>query len=162
MTPADPEEVKRFLQGTPLLGGLDVHGLDRFIAMMTEERFAPRATAYAEGDPGRCMYLIRTGEVDILTAARSGRRVPIAHLGPGETFGDMTIMDIQARSATVVATTPVEAYGLTTRDLYALYREDLKSYVIVVQNICRQMCRRLRRADKRIADLVDAAGPSTS
>ena len=40
-------------------------------------------------------------------------------------------------------------YELTARNLYTYYKADIHGYVMVMQNINRELCRRLRRADKR-------------
>jgi CRP-like cAMP-binding protein len=69
----------------------------------------------------------------------------------------MTLIEPQNRSATVVAETPTVLYELTARNLYAYYKADIHAYVIVMQNINRELCRRLRRADNRIAEMADAA-----
>ncbi len=42
-------------------------------------------------------------------------------------------------------------------DLYRLYREDVKAYVLVLQNINRELCRRLRKADSRLTQIADEA-----
>ena len=42
-------------------------------------------------------------------------------------------------------------YEHTNKDLYRLYKEDVKAYVLVLQNINRELCRRLRSAGDRIA-----------
>jgi CRP/FNR family cyclic AMP-dependent transcriptional regulator len=55
------------------------------------------------------------------------------------------------RSATVVAESPTVLYELTAQKLYACYKADIHAYVIVLQNINRELCRRLRRADDRFA-----------
>jgi CRP-like cAMP-binding protein len=65
----------------------------------------------------------------------------------------MTLIEMQNRSATVVAETEAVLYELTARNLYAFYKADIHAYVIVMQNINRELCRRLRRADRRIAEL---------
>jgi hypothetical protein len=44
-------------------------------------------------------------------------------------------------------------------DLYNLYREDNYAYVIILQNICRMLSRRLRKADSRIVEFLDALAP---
>ena len=77
----------------------------------------------------------------------------MADLGPGDFFGEMTLIEMQNRSATVVAETATVLYELTARNLYAYYKADIHAYVIVMQNINRELCRRLRRADRRIAEL---------
>jgi hypothetical protein len=45
-------------------------------------------------------------------------------------------------------------YELTARCLYSYYKTDIHAYVLVMQNINRELCRRLRRADRRIAELI--------
>ena len=65
----------------------------------------------------------------------------------------MTLIEMQNRSATVVTESPTVLYELTARQLYTYYKTDMQAYVLVLQNINRELCRRLRRADKRIADL---------
>ena len=81
----------------------------------------------------------------------------MAGLKPGDFFGEMTLIEMQNRSATVVAESPAVLYELTARNLYTCYKSDIHAYVIVIQNINRELCRRLRRADNRIAELVDAS-----
>jgi CRP/FNR family cyclic AMP-dependent transcriptional regulator len=58
---------------------------------------------------------------------------------------------MQNRSATVVAESPTVLYELTAQKLYACYKADIHTYVIVLQNINRELCRRLRRSDDRLA-----------
>jgi CRP-like cAMP-binding protein len=69
----------------------------------------------------------------------------------------MTLIEMQNRSATVVAVSPTVLYELTARNLYTYYKADIHAYVMVIQNINRELCRRLRRADNRIAELADAS-----
>ena len=68
----------------------------------------------------------------------------------------MTLIEMQNRSATVVAETEAVLYELTARNLYTYYKADIHAYVLVMQNINRELCRRLRRADRRIAELSHA------
>lgn len=77
----------------------------------------------------------------------------MASLGPGDFFGEMTLIEMQNRSATIVAQSPTLLYELAARQLYAYYKADIYAYVMVMQNINRELCRRLRRADNRIAEL---------
>ena len=71
-------------------------------------------------------------------------------LKSGDFFGEMTLIEMQNRSATVVAESPTVLYELTARQLYTYYKADIHAYVMVLQNINRELCRRLRRADDRI------------
>jgi hypothetical protein len=46
-------------------------------------------------------------------------------------------------------------YELTARNLYDCYKADVHAYVMVLQNINRELCRRLRRTDNRMIELAD-------
>jgi len=83
----------------------------------------------------------------------SGRVLRMTGLEPGDFFGEMTLIEMQNRSATVVAQSETVLYELTARQLYTYYKADVHAYVIVMQNINRELCRRLRRADNRIAEI---------
>src|SRR5437870_4520041 len=88
------------------------------------------------------------------------RVIRMADLEPGDFFGEMTLIEMQNRSATVVAESPTVLYELTARNLYTYCKADIHAYVMVMQNINRELCRRLRRADNRIAELADASRES--
>ena len=137
--------------------GLSDTSLDLLISMLVERRFDIGAAVVSEGEPGRSMYIVHSGEIVVSKLGKSGRVVRVTGLGPGDFFGEMTLIEPQKRSATVVAETPTELYELTARNLYAYYKADIYAYVMVMLNINRELCRRLRRADNRIAELADAS-----
>jgi CRP/FNR family transcriptional regulator, cyclic AMP receptor protein len=159
MTVSSPE-LKAFLVATPLFGGLSDASLDLLISMLVERRFDRSASIVTEGEPGRSMYVVQSGELVVSKVGESGRVIGMTHLGPGDFFGEMTLIEPQNRSATVVAETATVLYELTAQKLYAYYKADIHAYVIVMQNINRELCRRLRHADNRIAELVDASRQS--
>ena len=147
--------LKAFLITTPFFGGLSDARLDLLISMMVERRFDVGATIVAEGEPGRSMYIVHSGELVVSKLGESGGAIRMASLGPGDFFGEMTLIEAQNRSATVVADSPTALYELTAGNLYKYYKADIHGYVMVLQNINRELCRRLRRADNRIAELAD-------
>ncbi|HZR59350.1 MAG TPA: cyclic nucleotide-binding domain-containing protein [Xanthobacteraceae bacterium] len=153
-------DLKAFLLATPFFGGLSDGSLDLLISMLVERRFDAGATVVAEGEPGRSMFIVHSGELAVSKLGQSGRAIRMASLAPGDFFGEMTLIEMQNRSATVVAERPTVLYELAARSLYAYYKADIHAYVMVMQNINRELCRRLRRADKRIAELADASGDS--
>ncbi|MBP1096633.1 CRP-like cAMP-binding protein [Bradyrhizobium japonicum] len=121
------------------------------MSMLVECRFEAGATVVAEGEPGRSMFIVRSGRLAVRKRATSGSVIPISILERGDFFGEMTLIEMQNRSATVVAESSTVLYELTAQKLYACYKADIHAYVIVLQNINRELCRRLRRADDRFA-----------
>jgi CRP/FNR family cyclic AMP-dependent transcriptional regulator len=156
--PKVTEQLISFLRSVPIFGGLEGRSLKRIIAMMKEQTWKNGEILFSEGEPGRDFYLLVEGEVEILRTSgeAGGRRVPIVRLEPGETFGEMALVELQSRSATVVARKPSRTYSLNLVNLYNLYLEDNYAYVIVLQNMCRNLSRRLRKADGRIAEFLTA------
>jgi CRP/FNR family transcriptional regulator, cyclic AMP receptor protein len=153
----DPTELQRFLAGIPIFGGLEDATLARIIAMLGEHQFAPGTEVCKEGEHGRAMYVVGQGEVVVRRGGPAGHQIRMVRLGPGEFFGEMTLIDPQPRSATVVVDQKAVIYSLTNRDLYQLYQEDMPGYVMVLQNLCRELSRRLRRADERICEIAEQA-----
>ena len=58
-------------------------------------------------------------------------------------------------SASVQVEKPATLYRLTNKDLYRLYQEDVQSYVMVIQNLARELSRRLRKAEQRICEMAE-------
>jgi CRP-like cAMP-binding protein len=143
-------DLKAFLSATPFFGGLSNASLDLLISMLVERRFEIGATVVAEGDSGRSMFIVHSGELVVSKRPDSGGVIRMTGLKSGDFFGEMTLIEMQNRSATVVAESPTVLYELTARQLYTYYKADIHAYVMVLQNINRELCRRLRRADDRI------------
>lgn len=118
--------------------------------------FSPNAgeSVFREGDEARDMFVVIGGEMEVLKQSQNGVDVRVAMLGPGDWFGEMSILDVQPRSATVRAISPSRLLRISAPDLDALYRHDVKAYAIIVLNVARELSRRLRVADGLLADFV--------
>jgi hypothetical protein len=103
-------DLKAFLLATPIFGGLSDASLDLLVSMLVERRFDVGATVVAEGEPGRSMFIVHSGELVVSKLADAGRVVPMARLEPGDFFGEMTLIEMQNRSATVAAESPTVLY----------------------------------------------------
>jgi CRP-like cAMP-binding protein len=150
---AGSPDLKAFLLATPFFGGLSDPSLDLLVSMLVERRFDAGTTVVAEGEPGHSMFVVHSGQLLVTKLINSERSIDMAGLEPGDFFGEMTLIEMQNRSVTVVAETPTVLYELTARKLYTCYKADIHAYVMMLQNINRELCRRLRRADNRIARL---------
>ena len=111
-------------------------------------------TVFREGDDANAMYVVLRGEIEVLKKSKRATEARVALLGPGDWFGEMSIVDIQPRSATVRALAPGRLLRISAADLDALYRYDLRSYSLIVLNLARELSRRLRVADGILADLI--------
>jgi CRP/FNR family cyclic AMP-dependent transcriptional regulator len=152
------ETLKSFLTRTPFFGGLSDEALERVIGMLKERRFPLGSTVFREGEQGRSMYIIATGRILMSQQGESGSRIRLFRLGAGDFFGETTLIEMHPRPYTAEVEVETTLYELTNSDLYRLYKEDVRAYVLVLQNINRELCRRLRKADERITQMADQVG----
>jgi CRP/FNR family cyclic AMP-dependent transcriptional regulator len=148
-----PPSIDR-LREIGLFGALSDEVLEHLSGMLRQEMFAPGALIFQEGDPGHDMFVVLDGEVEVLKKSRRGRQQRVAILGPSDMLGEMSIIDVQPRSATARSLAPTRLLRLAAEDLDALYRHDVKSYAIVVLNVARDLSRRLRVTDGILADIA--------
>jgi CRP-like cAMP-binding protein len=142
------------LREIALFGALSDEILDHLCKTLHDKRVGAGEAVFREGDPAREMYVLLDGEMEVLKKSRRGRDQRVAILGPNDTFGEMSVIDMQARSATVRALAPSRVLRLSTEDMDALYRHDLKSYTHIVLNVARELSRRLRVTDSILADFT--------
>lgn len=146
-----PPDVAR-LREIGLFGGLSDEALGDLAAGLGMVFFEPGAAIVREGEAGREMYVILDGEVEVLRSGSHREPRVISVLGPGDWFGEMAMIDLEPRSATVRSVSSVRALRLTMHEIKAVYRKDAKSYALLVLNVARQLSRRLRVADGLIAE----------
>jgi len=165
MIPAPPKSTPRdsrdalvtatTLRDVGLFGALSDGALEHLAGTLSTTRVATGETIFREGDTfAREMYVVLEGEMEVSKRSRRGRDMRIAILGPNDWFGEMSIIDMQPRSATVRALAPSRLIRLTSADLDALYRFDLKSYALILLNMARDLSRRLRVTDGILADFT--------
>lgn len=158
----DVADLLKFLPSIPLFGGLEEPTLKRIIDMLAEHQLAPGTTICKQGEPGRSMFLVRRGEAVVYRDTEHGHRVKMVRLGEGEFFGEMTLIDIMKRSASVMVEGDALLYSLGNRELYKLYQEDVPGYVMVLQNICRELSRRLRTTNQKLTAMAEDAGEEST
>jgi CRP/FNR family transcriptional regulator, cyclic AMP receptor protein len=142
------------LRRAAIFGGLEDEPRSRFAGTLEVAAFDVGKVIFTEGERAGELYVVLSGEVEVTKKSKSGKSARIALLGPGDCFGEMSLVDVQPRSATLRTLAPSRLLRMTTADLERLHQEDLASYAQVVLNLAREISRRLRTADKLIADLV--------
>lgn len=152
--PLKPTVTITQLREVGLFGALSDEFLEHLTSTLTVLRVVAGNAVFREGDPAREMYVVLDGEIEVLKKSRRGRETRVAILGPNDTFGEMSIIDMQPRSATVRALGPALLLRISTEEMDALYRYDLKSYTLIILNIARDLSRRLRVTDGLLADFT--------
>jgi CRP/FNR family transcriptional regulator, cyclic AMP receptor protein len=142
------------LRAIGLFAALPNEVLDHLAATLELRAFSAGDVVFQEGDTSRDMFAVLGGEMEVLKHSRLGREARVALLGPGDWFGEMSIVDVQPRSASVRVLSPSRLVRMTAADFDALYRRDIRAYALIILNLARELSRRLRVADGILADLV--------
>src|SRR4051794_13871591 len=140
---------------TSFFGGLEPAVATKVMSMLKEHRFAAGEQVFKEGDSGKSMYIVREGALIVARHCKDGHDARLQMMRPGDFFGVTSLIEMEPRPFGCVAEQDSLLYELTNADLYALYKQDLKGYVLLLQNITRELCRRLRKAARRISELED-------
>lgn len=102
---------------------------------------------FREHDPARSMFVLETGRVSVIKRWQD-RDFVLHSLGAGDCFGEMALMDLLPRSASVRADEACRAIELSAADLLHLFERDAEQFTLIQMNIGREVCRRLRAADE--------------
>ena len=130
------------LAQVPLFEGLSRRHLKQIAERADEISFRDKETIIEAGEPGGTFFVIVEGEVKVMR----GNRV-IARAGPGEFFGEISLLDGGPRTASVVADSPVIAIRLFKSSFDKLVTQEPK----VATKILAAIARRLREAEKTIS-----------
>lgn len=144
-----------FLSGTSIFGGLSAEVIAAVSDRLKERRVAAGEVLFDEGDDGKSMYIVRDGSLIVQRKLADGSQARLLMMRPGDHFGVTALIEMERRPFSCRAEEDSVLYELTNMDLYALYKTDLKAYTLLLQNISRELCRRLRKAAKHISALED-------
>lgn len=133
------EKVKAF-------AGMSTADVMTLIGQCEKCMFPPLAEIVTEGNIGKHMYIILSGEARVIKQGREGG-TELARLGPADSFGEMSLIDQTPRSASVIADCECHMMRLSTQWLDA--RPDLAAKIYL--NIAKILTARLREADELLA-----------
>jgi CRP-like cAMP-binding protein len=139
------------LSGSPLFEMLSNQELEYVADLSRPRRFDAKQLVFEEGELGDSVFIIASGEVDVLRRDATGVQKVIAVLGAQQFFGEMSLIDKEYRSATVRAQTDCELLHLTAENLTSFRKQHRDGFTFVIINIARMLSARLRDANTRLA-----------
>lgn len=145
-----------FLQNVPIFAELEEEELSTIAKLGVRKKYKKGNLVVLEKEMGAALFVIVSGKVKIIRTNEDGREVILSIFGPGEFFGEMSLLDGMARSASVVSLTKSELFMIHRRDFLKLLHEQPKVSI----SLLAELAMRLRKADAQIKSLSlkDAAG----
>jgi CRP/FNR family cyclic AMP-dependent transcriptional regulator len=144
----DTEHARRvsILSRTPVFAGLPRRLLARLAVQLFEKAYAPGEAVFAEGDPGKGLFVVLDGEIEVVRDIGQGPQ-RIVTFGPGTAFGELALIDDLPRSASALAVTPTRLLILYRSHFEDLVAGDRAIALVVANNLLRLLAGYVRAAN---------------
>jgi CRP/FNR family cyclic AMP-dependent transcriptional regulator len=136
------ERVAELLSTARLFEDVDAEGMERIAAVAVQVDFAPDHVIARQGEIGTGFFVIVSGAVRVI---RDGQT--IAALGPGDFFGELSVLDGRPRIAQVIADGPTTCLALATWDFEAVLLEEPRVTLAILRGLAVRL-RDLTEADR--------------
>ena len=156
-------DIKSILRKSGLFDSVDRGTFDFIVENCELLTFDDGEIIFIEGDSEpRGMYMVADGEVMITTEVEAGRQLNdptqqnyfLINLSAGDMFGEMSLIDGGPRSATATARGRTSLCFIADDVLQKTVDRDPRAAYIVIRNVARIVCKRLRESDFAIKHLV--------
>jgi CRP/FNR family transcriptional regulator, cyclic AMP receptor protein len=134
------------LQGMPVFGAVREDALQFLLSLARTVAVPAGRYFFRENDPANSLFVLEAGLAAVVKSWQ-GRELVLHSLGAGDCFGEMALMDLCPRSASVCAEADCRAIELSAADLLRLFERDAEQFALIQMNIGREVCRRLRTTD---------------
>jgi len=142
------------LKTTPLLAGFDDRELAAFAEAAHPKSLPPDQVVIAMGKPNASLFVILAGSVKIERYGSAGD-IPLATLGAGETFGEMSFMDGSPTSASVTTTEATQVLEISRQAVDALLDGNPGLGLKLWRNLALDLKQRLTKTDEVIDQYID-------
>lgn len=138
------------LRQTVLFRELTPAAIERLCRYAKVIKFKRAARVLSKGDPGASMFVVVRGTVRMSSSSADGRNALLNLIGAGETFGEIAMLDGQARSTDAIANTDCELLVIDRRDLVPFLRDEPD----LAMRFIELLCTRLRWTSEQVEELI--------
>jgi CRP/FNR family transcriptional regulator, cyclic AMP receptor protein len=128
------------LERNRLFRGLAASTLQQIGSLSVRRPYPAGAIIFSQGDPGDALYGVVTGKVRISASAPDGKEMFLNIMEPGDTFGEIALLDGNPRTATASATADCELLVIMRDPFLALLQREQGLAI----HLLRLLCQRIR------------------
>lgn len=142
------------IRKSDFFSGFDVAEIDILSQWIRACAFSAGTFILKEGNDENCLCILLEGTVDIYKNTEPDKHLKIASIRPGETIGEMGVVDGQPFSASVIASQDSVVLIITRQDFDTLTEQHEKIGIKLFKKIAATISARLRNTTGRLADLM--------
>ena len=143
-------EFAALLNMNPLFAKLGEDSIERIAGLCVRRRLGAGELLFEKGDQGDSLYGVRRGTIRIETGTEGGERLTLNVLGAGDLFGEIALLDGQARTANAVAADDCELYVLRRHDFMSFMEREPRVAIRLIE----LLCQRLRWMNERMEEVA--------
>ena len=138
------------LKSVPIFTLMNDEELEIIRSLAVEKSYPKHAVVLTEGEIGDSLYMVETGRVKVFIGDEDGREIILKILGPGDCFGEMSVIDQQPRSASVTTLEPATFLILS----HGAFEQCVDRAPRIAKLVLRVLAQRVREADRKIGTLA--------
>jgi len=151
-------ELYEILSKVPIFQDLGRREFVKIEGILHRRTYSADEAIVREGDVGVGMYVILSGEVDIIQrSSEEGAEIVLASFGAGDFFGDQVLLDESPRTASAIAREPTRAVGFFRPDLLELIERNPRLGLKIVMRLSHMISVRLRHTNRLLKEARDRA-----
>jgi len=152
-TKNNSESILDFLKSIDLFSDLKIIEIKRLERTLHKRVYKKGEVVFNEGDAGAALYIIRSGEVDIVINNASSNPIVLTKLSSGMFFGEIALFDEIPRSATVIASKECEIIALSKPDFILFSKKEPSIGMKISMRLGKILSARLIATNKQIEEL---------
>ncbi len=152
------ESVLPILNKISLLGGLDEAQLYAVFRVLETEHYRKGEFIFRQGDEPDHIRIVRAGRIRIVEEV-DGTPMELAEFGAGECFGETSVMAIHRHTASALALEDADLLVIPREKMFQFHQTDPALFGILMMNIAREACRRLKKTENTMLHYALEARP---
>lgn len=137
------------LLGNQLLAELPDESIDQIATLAMRYSCSKQSLLFCQGDQGTSFFGIISGQIRLSSNSADGQEMHLIELGPGDTFGEIALIDGGPRTATAIATTDVVLFKIER----AAFVHLLDEHSALTFQLLLRLCQRVRWTSELVEDL---------
>ena len=138
------------LAQVPIFRRASAGELEELGSIAKRETFRPSTVVFFQGNRADKLYVILSGAAKVYRQADDGKQKIIGTLGPGDIFGELTLLDGRERSATVETIEQTEMLSIAHRDFHAVATKN----PAILWRVMEVLCERIRGLNEETLSLA--------
>jgi CRP/FNR family cyclic AMP-dependent transcriptional regulator len=141
---------RELLRTVPIFSELREEDIASLGQLTTRRHYPKDGVVFFENETGDTLFMILSGRVKVTILGDDGKEIILSMLGPGDFFGEMSLLDDEPRSATAIAAQDTELLALARGDFQTVVHD----HPGITWALIRTLSQRLRRANQQISTLA--------